>query len=173
MIVYRLCSAAFASRRFALNGEGTALRGQRWNPQGRRAAYFASSRALCALEYLVHIGDVDDVPELRMLRVELPDDPSLLHDFSDGRGLPRAWKTMSALRRCQQFGDNLFKHNDSLGFKIPSALIPAEWNIVLNPEFVAFRTSIVSFRSEGRFSYDARFFELGRRESLALDEPMV
>jgi RES domain-containing protein len=161
MIVYRVCSAAFASRQLALNGEGAALRGQRWNPRGQRAAYFASSRALCALEYLVHIGIGDEVPELRMLRLELSDETALLHDFSNGKGLPYAWKTANALTRCQQFGNKVLRQKDALGFKIPSALIPAEWNIVLNPDFAAFRASILSFRSEGRFVYDPRLLEPG------------
>ncbi len=164
MIVYRVCLAAFAARHLALNGEGEASRGQRWNPQGRRAAYFASSRALCALEYLIHIGSADEVPELRMLRLELPDKTGLLHDFSDGRSLPRAWKSVAALARCQQFGDTLLKQKDALGFKIPSALIPAEWNIVSNPDFVTFRASVVSFRSEGQFVYDPQLLEPGQRD---------
>ncbi|MDP9154132.1 MAG: RES family NAD+ phosphorylase [Pseudomonadota bacterium] len=162
MIVYRLCSAAFASRQLALNGEGAALHGQRWNARGQRAAYFASSRALCALEYLVHIDDVGSVPELRMLRLEVAANTASLHDFSSGKGLPHAWKTAAAIDRCQQFGNSVLTQPHSLGFKIPSALIPAEWNVVLNPDFAAFRASIVSFRSEGRFVYDPRFFEPGR-----------
>jgi len=169
MVVYRLCSAAFATRQLALNGEGAALHGQRWNARGQRAAYFASSRALCALEYLVHIEDVAGVPDLRMLRLELAIRPDSLHDFSSGKGLPHAWKTAAALGRCQKFGDGVLTQTDSLGFKIPSALIPAEWNVVLNPNFAAFRTSILSFRSEGRFVYDPRFFEPGRPRSAIAD----
>lgn len=158
MVVYRLCAAAWASRQLALNGEGAARHGQRWNPRGQRAAYFGSSRALCALEFLVHVGDIEDVPELRMVRLELRDAPETYADYSDERRrqLPRNWRDQAALPRCQEFGGRLLGPTGELGFKVPSALIPAEWNVVLNPDHPTFRDSIVSFRSEGPFVYDPR-----------------
>ncbi|MGP8473730.1 RES family NAD+ phosphorylase [Burkholderia sp. PR2] len=164
MVVYRLCAAAWANRQLALNGEGAARYGQRWNPAGQRAAYFGSSRALCALEYLVHVGDVEDVPELRMVRLELRDDLGRYEDFSDEqrRRLPRNWRERDALSRCQQFGGELLGPTGKLGFKVPSALIPAEWNIVLNPDHPTFRDSVVSFRSEGPFVYDPRLLTIGQ-----------
>lgn len=164
MVVYRLSAAAWAGRRVALNGEGAARFGQRWNPRGQRAVYFASSRALCALEYLVHVGDVEDVPELRMLRLELHDDPNLYDDFSNNhrRRLPRNWREHAATGHCQQFGQRLLGPVGNVGFKVPSVLIPAEWNIVLNPDTPAFRDSIISFRNEGPFVYDPRLLTIGQ-----------
>lgn len=166
MVVYRLCAAAWASRRLALNGEGAARYGQRWNTRGHRAVYFASSRALCALEYLVHVGDVEDVPELRMLRLELHDDPEFYDDFSNNhrRRLPRTWREHAGASRCQQFGDRLLGLDGKVGFRIPSVLIPAEWNIVLNPDSPAFADSIVSFRNEGPFVYDPRLLTIGQSQ---------
>jgi len=99
-----------------------------------------------------------------MVRLELRDEPEHYDDFSgeDRRRLPRNWRERDTLARCQQFGDELLGPTGKLGFKVPSALIPAEWNIVLNPDHPKFRDSIVSFRSEGPFVYDPRLLTIGQ-----------
>ena len=69
MHIWRLVAGRHAAT--ALNGEGAALFGGRWNPPGRRMVYTADSLALATVELSVHItgGRVRYVA----LQLELPD----------------------------------------------------------------------------------------------------
>jgi RES domain-containing protein len=52
MIVYRICNTRYAND---INGIGSKLYGGRWNNVGNAVVYSSSTRALAALEVLVHL----------------------------------------------------------------------------------------------------------------------
>jgi RES domain-containing protein len=58
----------------AMTGEGARLYGGRWNPQGLPAVYLAESRALAALEILVHAPREVLHLDWTIIEVEVPDD---------------------------------------------------------------------------------------------------
>ena len=57
--VWRLNARRFAKG--SLSGMGAARYGGRWNLPGTRVVYCAESRALAALEALVHVEDMESV----------------------------------------------------------------------------------------------------------------
>ena len=57
-----------------MDGEGARLYGGRWNPPGIAAVYLAESRALAALEILVHAPREALALEWRVIPVDVPDE---------------------------------------------------------------------------------------------------
>ena len=66
MEVYRLTKTPHAND---LTGAGAEKFGARWNPKGTAVLYTASSRALAALEYLVHLTKIETIPRFCMLTI--------------------------------------------------------------------------------------------------------
>ena len=148
MLAFRLCRAPFA----ALDGEGARLYGGRWNPVGRAVVYASASRALAALEYLVHV-DVADVPDdLVLLTLDVPDDAELAR--VDPASLPADWATAPESAACRALGDRWARDARALALRVPSAPVPEEENVLLNPSAPRFAEVRVVDRRP--FSYDPR-----------------
>lgn len=115
----------------AFSGEGARLAGGRWNPKGLPVVYTASSLALAALETLVH-ADEDLLPtDLVYFAVDLPDALSIeLVTLDD---LPSDWRGYPPPESLQEIGATWFAKQTSAVLAVPSAVIPEENNILLNP----------------------------------------
>jgi RES domain-containing protein len=123
MIVYRMTRSLHQE----LDGEGARQSGGRWNSPGTAVIYTSSTRALAALEYLVHI-DVDEVPDdLVLISVEVPDTLPVNTVADDMR---RRDGDRSA-------GDAWARGRKTIALGVPSRLIPEEWNYLINPRHIA------------------------------------
>jgi len=111
----------------AFSGEGARLFGGRWNSPGTVVVYTSGSLALAALETLVHIN-----PQLPMdyvaFRVEI--EPSLIETLETP---PASWRTNPPAASAQHIGDLWAREKRSVVLSLPSALVPAERNLLLNP----------------------------------------
>ncbi len=127
MIVYRVGKTRYAED---LAGEGARLHGGRWNHKLTPCIYTAESRALAVLEYTVNVN-IDDIPRaLSFTYLEIPDSGML--EVAEAE-LPGNWKQVPAPSSTKDFGTNLLKAAQSLIIKIPSAVIPNEYNYLINP----------------------------------------
>jgi RES domain-containing protein len=110
--------------------------------------------ATALLETLVHMEiDAEDRPErFQMLRVEGPDTLSLEEIKPDA--LPSNWVEDIALT--QNVGDGWLSETGSLLLKVPSALVPETWNVLVNPRHGEANLLKVTMRYEHPF--DARLF---------------
>lgn len=127
MIVYRVGRLKYAKD---LSGEGARLFGGRWNNKGVPCLYTSESRSLTLLEYSVNVN-LDDVPRaLTMATIEIPDSSIMI--ITEAK-LPGNWKHAPAPSETKDFGTNLFKDEQFSVFKIPSTVIPEEFNYLLNP----------------------------------------
>lgn len=127
MRVWRIARERFV----ALDGEGARLNGGRWNSEGIPVVYTSSTLSLAALEYLVHI-DVEDVPDdLRALEIDVPDDVTI--EAVDASTLPNDWNRVDDDPACAAAGDTWAIGATALALRVPSAIIPAEQNVLLNP----------------------------------------
>ncbi len=133
MIAWRLTSHAAIARAFS--GEGAALGQGRWNHLGTRVVYAADSIALAVLEILVHFHR--DAPPLRYFsfRVTVPDDAV---EVVPDRDLPRGWKAVPASDGSRSFGSSWIASGRSLALSVPSAIIPSQRCILLNPRHPRF-----------------------------------
>jgi RES domain-containing protein len=125
--LWRICRKAFE----ALDGEGARLYGGRWNSEGIAVVYLSTTLALAALEYLVHV-DVSMAPsDLVSVDVDVPDDVS--QEQIGLEWLPSDWSASSDHPACADFGDDWVRRGESCLLFVPSAVIPASWNALLNP----------------------------------------
>jgi len=126
MILYRITNAIYAND---LSGFGARLYGGRWNSIGRNALYLASSRSLAVLESLAHIVSTNVPDNIVLLTIEVPDD----YITVDIASLPGNWKEFPEPNILQQIGNSFLQRNENLLLKVPSVLVPDEFNYIMNP----------------------------------------
>ena len=146
MIVWRLARR----KHVALDGEGARLAAGRWNSWGTPVVYASEHLSLAVLEVLVHV-DSDLLPQdLTAFRIEIPDGVSTAR--LDTATLPRGWRTR--IDRCRRLGDAWIAEARTAVLAVPSAVIPHETNVLINPRHEdSGRIHVVG--SE-RFQLDAR-----------------
>lgn len=130
MILYRI--AKKKERANDLSGQGAANEGGRWNNEGTFALYTSESRALAMLELLVHVDETELPPNLFIMTIEV-DESALLYEMPDD-DMPEDWR-MSENLSLKNLGDSFFKDRNFIGRKVRSAVMPQEYNYVLNPLF--------------------------------------
>jgi RES domain-containing protein len=147
MYVYRICSRKYARD---LSGEGSRLHGGRWNNKLVPCVYAAESRALALLEYTVNIN-IDDVPRaLCLVTLALAKASTILTVAVDD--LPGSWRQSPAPAAAKNFGSQLLLAGHYEAIKIPSVIIPQEFNLLINPLVVQNLTLI----DVEDFVYDVR-----------------
>lgn len=117
-------------RRYAdLSGEGARLVGGRWNSPGRHALYLAESRALAVLEVLVHLDlDEQTVPADYVIMTV---DFSALDRTRDW--LEQGPSAPPSDSECRDIGDRFLVAKRALALRVPSIIVPASSNFVINP----------------------------------------
>lgn len=147
---------AKAKRAKDLSGQGAAIDGGRWNDAEVRALYLGLSPGICCLETFVHQNQRPMIP-MKIVVLELPDDPTLyLEPALDD--LPKGWNALPADTPSMDFGTEWLNRGEQLGLILPSAVMPLERNIMLNPLHPAMKeVQIVEVLD---FSYDDRMFLL-------------
>ena len=148
MLIYRVCLTRYAKD---LSGEGARINGGRWNKVGTRCVYASGSRALAVLEYAVNVS-LNDMPfELSIVTINVPDEGHLELSTND---LPDGWHRQEVTGEAQNFGNSLLEKAEHIILKMPSAVIPQEYNYLINPQHPDFRKiKIVDVAS---FSFDKR-----------------
>jgi len=136
----------------ALTGEGAGKYGGRWNSIGIPVVYLAGSRALAALETLVHLT----TPETRskpfaLLEIEFPADS--VERMRVGE-MPDNWRSSPPGPATMKLGDEWIAAQRSLALRVPSTVVVEEDNWLLNPRHLQANT--VKILSVDRFSFDSR-----------------
>lgn len=148
-IFCRIVQAHWAAS--AMTGEGARLHGGRWNPSGVPAVYLANSRALAALEIIVNAPREVTALSWRIFEVEVPD---ALIETVKLDALPRDWQALPSSLGAKHHGARWLQTGE-LALKLPSAVIPEEFTLLLNPlhpEFMKLRVSEPKvFRFDPRF----------------------
>jgi RES domain-containing protein len=149
VVCWRLCLAHRIAHAFS--GEGSARRGGRWNPRGVRLVYGAESRSLAALEVLVNIDD-----RSRLIGLEWVCIPAVLEDRLIERPLkfPANWRQYPHGTEAQAVGSEWVSSSRSVALRVPSAVVPGEFNYLLNPAHPDFKH--VNIGNPERFSFDPR-----------------
>ena len=114
----------------AMAGEGARLFGGRWNPAGMPAVYLAQSRALAALEILVHAPREAFLLDWRLIDVEVPDGWIEAVKPAD---LPADWQAFPSSPGARRLGGKWLHQRTRVALKLPSVIIPQEHTLLLNP----------------------------------------
>lgn len=131
MKVYRIEREKYLKT--TLKGVGAALtEGYRWNSLNTYLVYTADSRALATLEVSVHLDFSEDLPTDRFyVEIDIPDDIEILEVSIDQ--LPENWDSKPPILETQYIGDDFFTQKAAAVLKVPSSIVPPEFNYLINP----------------------------------------
>ena len=140
MRIYRLHRA----RRSASDYSGALLYPGRWHPRGTPILYFSFALSLACLEQLVHLPS-DALPDDYVYTaVDLTGEP----ETADYRG------SLADVDATRRYGHGWATDQRSLAVRIPSAIIPIEFNLLLNPLHPAFAD--LTWAAPQSFAFDPR-----------------
>lgn len=149
MIVYRLTSGAYTTD---LSGTGAKLFGGRWNSPGLPALYTTEHISLAVLEVLVHIKAYRRPLDYHLISIEIPDTTDAV--TIDQHKLKKNWKDDAAYG--QFIGDEFLQAGQSMILRVPSAIIPEEYNLVINPSHPG--AGKIKIRESKIFIFDKRLY---------------
>lgn len=153
MIVYRIEREKYLD--ITLQGIGTSMsKGYRWNSFNTRLIYTAESRALATLEVSVHLDLSEDLPIDRFyVEIEIPDNITILEvNLED---LPDDWNAKPPTITTQTIGDDFVNYNEAAILKVPSSIVPQEFNYLINPNHND--ASQIKIINSTRMHFDPRF----------------
>ena len=138
-----------------LSGVGAAMsKGYRWNSINTKLVYTAESRALAMLEVSVHLDLSEDLPIDRYyVEIEIPNDIIILEVAIED--LPQDWDAKPPTFTTQTIGDDFVFQNEAAILKVPSSIVPQEFNYLINPNHNDAARIKVSSKSPMKF--DIRF----------------
>ena len=152
MIVFRLSKSDFCND---LSGKGAELWGGRWNHKGQALLYTCESRALCITEIAVHTP-LGIVPlDYCLSSIEIPENSTILEISSES--LPADWKSFPHSESTQLIGDIFIRDKKYLILKVPSAVVPGEYNYLINPSHSGIST--IRILNTEPFLFDERLFK--------------
>lgn len=118
------------------SGDGAWKHDGRWHTKGHRVVYAADSLALATLETVVHLRQMRRMHRFYQSSAEIPD---RLVDTFPREKLPKDWQDPVYPQRIKTKGNEWLERKTSLALRIPSAISPSEWDILINPEHPAFK----------------------------------
>ena len=127
LTVWRILTTRFADSAFS--GEGAGHYGGRWNRKGVPLVYTAGSQSLVMLEMLVQ--DQPLRARYLMIPAEIPTDLALAR-VTTGQ-LDPEWRDAAALDTLRALGTQWAEGLTTAVLAVPSAVVPAETNYLLNP----------------------------------------
>ncbi len=132
MIVYRIEREKYLKT--TLSGLGASIsKGFRWNSINTKLVYTAESRALAMLEVSVHLDLSEDLPTDRYyVEIEIPD--KIVIQEVKIEDLPEDWNSKPPTLTTQTIGDDFVIQNGSAVLKVPSSIVPQEYNYLINPD---------------------------------------
>jgi RES domain-containing protein len=71
--------------------------------------------------------------------------------------LPNDWQSLNGMYACQQLGQNWYLEKKDLILKVPSVVVPDEYNNLINTEHPNFNNS-VSIKKTDTYLWDNRLF---------------
>jgi len=131
--IYRIAKQIHLSD---ITGEGARLFGGRWNKRGYNMLYTSEYLSLSVLELLVHIDYQFINKDFGFLEIELPE--GLVIPKVNPNILKQDWRHNPPLSFLQDYGTDWLLSQKSLALKIPSAVLPYENNILINPNHKQF-----------------------------------
>ena len=123
-------------RRAAFSGEGARRFGGRWNSPGVAVVYLSEYQSLAALEIFVHLRPL--LPRDKFLLYRVKWDAALMEQLP-AKSLPAEWRASPPGPATMSLGDEWVRAAGSVVLSVPSAIIPAERNFLLNPAHPDFR----------------------------------
>jgi len=121
----------------SFSGTGAAAEGGPWNSAGVAVVYISEHLAMAAQEKYAHLPK--PVPaSMKFVKILATFDSSIVTRV-DLNKLPDDWREAPLLISTQVIGDEWVKAGTSAILAVPSAIIPEEWNFLINPAHADFK----------------------------------
>ena len=124
MEVFRISIEKFASK---ISASGIA---NRWNSSGQFVVYAGSSRSLATLELVVNRNSIFSSNNYKVMVISIADDDRLYRQIFL-KDLPSNWRNLDGYSALQSIGSTWYNANETLVLKVPSAIVPSEYNYVI------------------------------------------
>jgi RES domain-containing protein len=144
MEVYRICSEEHANVITASGCEN------RWNRGSQMVIYGSGSRSLATLEMMVRRSSILPTLNTRLMVLSISEEASLIRQVQLEE-LPRNWRTMAGRSILQLIGASWYASKKSLVLKIPSVVIPQEFNYAINTIHPLFGECVKLIETENIF----------------------
>ena len=155
LTAFRLVKAKHAANAFS--GDGARIAGGRWNLPGTSVVYASDSLSLAALETFVHLQPVDRRVRYTWFHITIPD--SVTVETPDT--LPNDWRAEPPSETTQSLGTQWAEQNRTAVLRVPSILVPGEFNLLLNPSHARFKRIKIS--GPRPFDFDGRLWKSGEK----------
>ncbi len=132
MILYRICKL-YPPDNNPIDGKGAAKYGGRWNSEGIKMVYTASSLALARSELARHTNLATIPDGYRIYEIEIPD-----QEYEKVTPLPPDWNSNYEPESTKKMGDACFLNPKVLAIAVPSVVDNNSFNYLLNPQSSAF-----------------------------------
>ena len=141
----------------AFTGEGARIGGGRWNYPGTSIVYLSETLSLAVLELFIHFTrkDIALSASLRAIPVEIPDSIKMLE--ISVKDLKSDWRTSPPPDSTRSIGTEWVKKGASAILRVPSVIIPEEYNFAINPKHADF-SKIMTGKPQ-RFALDGRMWK--------------
>lgn len=146
MQVFRIALAKYSNNLIASG------RAARWNPNDVEIIYAAGSQSLACLENVVHRNQIGLNQAFKVMTIEIPDDIRISN--LDMKKLPADWTEYHNIPLTQEIGAKWINEGKSAILRVPSSIIIAEFNYLINPRHVDFKF-IKTLKSD-TFIFDRR-----------------
>jgi RES domain-containing protein len=154
MIVYRLSKGKYHRD---LSGKGAEMYGGRWNSKGTPLLYTSQSRALAFAEIAMHIP-LGIVPkDYFLITIQIPDTATILELVEDD--MPPDWRSNPHSDSTQKIGDQFAHSLKHLALRVPSAVVPGDFNYLVNPLHPLMKEVTIAVVEP--FEFDNRFASRG------------
>lgn len=132
MLLHRICTTHFAgTAKLAFGGQGGIYGSGRWHQRGRPIVYTSAHRSLALLEIMVHLDARWHLQPMEAWEIEVPE--SFIRIPVD---LPDDWKYN--LEGTRAYGDAWLASRGSVALRVPSVIVPSEFNVLINPSHPEF-----------------------------------
>ncbi|WP_312312883.1 RES family NAD+ phosphorylase [Empedobacter brevis] len=135
MFVYNIRKAKYAK---SLQASGVA---NRWNKNDEFVIYTGSSRALSTLELVVHRSAIRIDNSYKLLVIEIDCKEDEVFEVKKNK-LPKNWQSVETYPRLQEIGSDWYQELKYLVMKVPSSIIPKEFNYLINTKHPDFTTKV-------------------------------
>jgi RES domain-containing protein len=127
----------------------------RWNHKGHRIVYTSQSLFLATLELWVHTPPIEPLTTYVSVAARIPD--HLQITAFDLETLPSGWQEDPAPASLRDLGTNWLVSKVSAVARVPSAIVPTEYNYLLNPEHPDF--GLITMAEPIPFVFDRRMWK--------------
>ena len=128
MNVYRITKKEYS----ALDGMGGLYSPGRWHKKGNLVIYTSEYASLAAWEKIVHVTSFENLPKnLLLVKIDIPDRIEL--KLVPQKVLAAGWDSFPFIQETVDYGSIFLRNKEHLALKVPSVIIPDEYNIILNP----------------------------------------